>query len=531
MKSKIVENWLTKVKELTFTIPFCQILLSEGKRVVHISSQGPGEQGKDIIAVDNDGVIHCYQLKCGNINSRTWAEIKAEIDQLVELPPRHPSLPHNVEHWEAYLVTNGNIANPTARDITDYAEIKKKLGHQALKSITGRELLSSFTNLYDQFLPIDTFDLQRFLEIYNENGDFELDVAKMKVFFEAFFQSHSEKSRQKKVEALQASLILCNYMLTNKYERENHLEIIKAYTLLLASIYDFAERNDLADNLWRSSEELIYDAIETECKQLIDELGAHEHHYVQAEYGLLSESLVHKIRCSELAGYLSSYWTYCVLRGKTPYEVASLEKLLAELYSHRTILAERFVPLFINYIVNLHHRGKTVGVTQALTDLLDVFVVCHGPDEGRGLPSPYYGINDCVNWVLQRNDNIRETFRWRSFTLRPILLIAARYGLRDAINDRWSILSRISQHEMLPSAPPDYFMWRMIEGEQADRYPDISQSWSRLVAEADVDHSGDLPRVLQKRRHFLPLLINVMPHRANHRFVLCTLHREVVDQS
>lgn len=176
MKNKIVENWLTKVTELTFTVPFCQLLLSQGKTVVHISSQGPMEQGKDVIAVDVSGVVHCYQLKCGNINSRVWAEIKTEIDQLVELPPRHPSLQQNVDEWEAYLVTNGGIANPTVRDLYDYAASKKSKGHQPLKTIVAGQLVASFTEFYDDFLPADVVDLQQFLELYNQHGDYELDV-------------------------------------------------------------------------------------------------------------------------------------------------------------------------------------------------------------------------------------------------------------------------------------------------------------------------------------------------------------------
>ncbi len=520
MKSKVVENWLTKVKELTFTIPFCQALLSEGKRVIHISSQGPGEQGKDIIAVDGAGVVHCYQLKCGNINARVWAEIKAEIDQLVELPPRHPSLPQEVDHWEVYLVTNGNIANPTARDISDYSEIKKKRGHEALRTITGRELVSIFTDLYDQFLPIETFDLQQFLELYNENGDFELDAEKFKLFFESYFRYYGEVSRQRKVEALRASLIICNYILTNKYERQNHLEIIKAYVLLLASIYDFVERQDLGGNLWKSSEDLVYEAIEVQFKQLIDELAAHEHQYVQAEYGLLSETLVHKIRCSELTGYLSAYWTYCSLRGKDPHDAPKLETIINDLYAYRTIIAERFVPLFANHVIYLHRRGREVEVGQALGNLLDVFVVSHGPDESRGLPTPYYEIGECVNWMLQRGSNIREDFRWRSFTLRPVLLMAAKCNVRDPVSRRWSTLSRISQSEMIPTDSSDYFLWRMVEGEQADRYPEMSQSWSGLVAEANADYSDNLPRVLRQRAYFLAFLVNAMPHRFNHRFLL-----------
>lgn len=188
MKSKIVENWLTKVNELTFTIPFSQLLISEGHRVVHISSQGPLEQGKDIISVDASGVVHCYQLKCGKINGRVWAEIKAEIDQLVELPPKHPSLPEVVEEWEAYLVTNGSIANPTARDIYDYAESKKGKGHRPLRTMVGGELVAAFTEFYDEFLPVEVLDLQTFLEIYNQNGDFELDASKFKLFLNLFLK-------------------------------------------------------------------------------------------------------------------------------------------------------------------------------------------------------------------------------------------------------------------------------------------------------------------------------------------------------
>jgi hypothetical protein len=245
MQNKIVENWLTNVGELTFTIPFCQLLLSKGQRIVHISSQGPMEQGKDVIAVGRDGRVYCYQLKSGNINGKVWAGIKSEIDDLVELPPRHPSLPAKVKEWDAYLVTNGTIANATARTIHDYSEAKKEKGHRPLKTIVGGELVQDFADHFGEFLPIEITDLQWFLELYNDNGKYDLPCEKFKRYFEAFFAGHSSGSRQRNTEAIRAALILCSYLLTYKYTAENRIEIIKAYSLLLASIYHYAERQGL----------------------------------------------------------------------------------------------------------------------------------------------------------------------------------------------------------------------------------------------------------------------------------------------
>jgi len=120
------------------------------------------EQGKDVIAVDKNGRVHCYQLKSGNINNKVWGEIKSEIDDLVELPPKHPSLPAKVEEWDAYLVTNGTFANPVARTIHDYAEAKKDRGHRPLKTIVRDELVQDFTEHFGDFMPVEIQDCNGF---------------------------------------------------------------------------------------------------------------------------------------------------------------------------------------------------------------------------------------------------------------------------------------------------------------------------------------------------------------------------------
>lgn len=519
MQNKIVENWLTNVGELTFTIPFCQLLLSKGYRVVHISSQGPLEQGKDIIAVKG-GRVHCYQLKCGNINGKVWRQIKSEIDELVELPPKHPSLPAKVDEWDAYLVTNGGIANPTARTIQDYSEAKEETGHRPLRTLVGGELAQDFAEHFGDFLPVEVLDLQLFLELYNQSGRYDLPCEKFKRYFESFFTSHSTGSRQKKAEAVRAALILCSYLLTYEHAAGNRIEIIKAYTLLLASMYYHAENNGLRASLWKDTEQLIYDAIEIEFRQLIDELATHPTDFVEPDIGLLSESMTYKLRCNEILGYLSAYLNYCHLKGSAPYRLPDILAAIEKVKGHVYIAGECVAPLAINFGLASHVMGSKQQAAMSWTGLLQEILTANTAD-APGLASPYYTMSQAVEWSLGISENrITESFQLRSFSLRSVILLLARTGQRGVLTEAWKQVSFISQSEVIPDTPADYLLWKIPSGPQTERFANCPQSWAELVAESNADYTENLPQVLRDRAYFLPFLINVMPHRLNHRITL-----------
>ena len=76
---RIIENWLINSTERIFEVPFCQILGLEGYKVLHLSSHGVSEHGKDIIAFDNKNVPCAFQLKTGDITSSVWRKIFPEI--------------------------------------------------------------------------------------------------------------------------------------------------------------------------------------------------------------------------------------------------------------------------------------------------------------------------------------------------------------------------------------------------------------------------------------------------------------------
>ena len=107
MIERAIENWLTNTTERSYQLPFCQVLLHKGHRVIDISKHGPMERGKDIVTISPDGTPCAWQLKTGKINTRTWREIKGEVMEMIELPITHPSVDKSVLH-RSYLVTKAS---------------------------------------------------------------------------------------------------------------------------------------------------------------------------------------------------------------------------------------------------------------------------------------------------------------------------------------------------------------------------------------------------------------------------------------
>lgn len=318
--------------------------------------------------------------------------------------------------------------------------------------------------------------------------------------------------------------MLCNYLLSQKYETENHIGVIKGHVLLLASMYEFCEHHNLAPRLWRDSEELIYEGIEIQFKQLMSELEPLSGGYVQRKYGVLSEALTNKIRCSELLGYLAAFKNYYRLRhGQNPDNDETFDSVMASMIDNRALLGEVFVPYFVNYITDLHCGGKAEEAATRLTQLVVALSNSHA-GERRGMPSPYYGLAETVNWALGRGRRIEEDFQFRSHSIHALTLMSAHIGLHDEMQTLWPLISRISREEIIPESSKDYFLWRMDQGNLHSSFPEATQSWNSLRTEAAQDYSEALPKILRERKYFIPLFINAMPHRFNHRFALLLLN-------
>lgn len=522
MQNKLVENWLTNAKELSFTAPFVQLLITEGFTVLQ-SKGGVNEQGKDVIAKSPEGKICCFQLKCGNIGSKEWQSINGQLNDLTGIAPTHPTITENPKNWECFLVTNGDITGPVLKTILDYSKTNIDNNRMPLKTIAKDELLRRFSDAFGKFFPIEPNEIRVFFELFCEDGDNVLRKQDFKQYLERFLSKfNSITSKQKKTEAIQAVPVISSYILTDKYTKENYIALIDAWVLTLLTILYYANKWSLNDNKYDTTEHLILEEIDRLSFCLIDEVANNQDLFVDTTYGHFSEPiLAHKLRCTELLGYISGAMSYFALSERSEGTVSKdfLEKIPV-LFSNRVIVGESDTPSHFNLLLSMPIVGcadQTIIV--CLQQLVNYIIMTH-VDDGSGLASPYYSTEQVVAHLFGVGDPIEEDFHNRSYVLWSAILLLVKYNQRDFLNDRWKYISEIAMEEIVVQDQNDLLLWRVNDAEMVDTFPSAEQSWSALRSQAAKSYNEEIPSILLKRKYLIPLMILAMPHRLTPKLIM-----------
>lgn len=522
MQNKLVENWLTNAKELSFTAPFVQLLIAEGFTVIQ-SKGGVNEQGKDIIAKDSRGKIYCFQLKCGNVGHSEWQSINGQINDLTGIAPTHPTITKIPKSWECFLVTNGDITGPVLKTITDYSSTNTANNRMGLKTISKDELLRRFTDAFGRFFPVEPNEIQIFFELFCDDGDNTLRRRDFKQYLERFLTSFDNvKSKQRKLEAIQSTPIIASYLLTDKYAKENHIANIDAWTLTLLTILYFTHKWSLDENKYKSTEESILEEVDRLIARLIDDVANDDNFLVDTTYGVFSEPiLTFRLRCTELLGYVSGSANYSTLSGRTIENLSQglLEKL-PTLINNKIMVGESDAPSHFNgLLVTSILNGSDTTIVAGLRQLVDSILAAH-LDDGAGILSPYYTTEQAVAHLFGEGDPVEESFHNRSYVLWSAILLLARYNQRDFLNDRWRAISEISMEEIVAHDQNDLLLWKVKDADMLDTFPNAKQSWAELQAHATKSYDSEIPPVLLKRKHLIPLMMLAMPHRLTPKLIM-----------
>lgn len=525
MQSKLVENWLTSAKELSFTAPFVQLLLAEGYTVIR-SKGGSGEQGKDVIARDKSGTIHCFQLKCGDIGTKQWQSINGQINDLTGIAPTHSTIVKAPKTWECHLVTNGDITEPIQSTIVSYSSTNVANGRMPLRTISKDELLRRFSDAFGHFFPIEPSDIRIFFNLYCENGDNTLKHQVFKQYLERFLAGiDATRSKQKKLEAIQATPILASYLLTDKYSKENYIALIDAWILTLLTILYYADKWSIDERKYLATERLILDEIKELASLLMRDVMEDKQDYIDTDYGVLSEPIiVHRLRCTELFGYISAFINYSILSGEDPIIIDdNFSDKLVTLARKKIILSESGLPQHFNSIIAATLVNHTESAVNALKSFVDGVLQTHA-DDGPGLLSPYYTTEQAVAYQFEMGDPIDESFHNRSYMLWTAILLMARFNQREFLNERWVTISQIAMEEIAAHSQNDLLLWSVDNATMIDTFPNAQQSWSDLVAQATKSYDDDIPPILLKRKHLIPLMVLAMPHRLTPKLILSLLN-------
>jgi hypothetical protein len=511
--AKLIENWLTNVNELGYQAPFCEVLLSLGYSVIYISSHGPGEHGKDVIARDSSGALWTFQLKGGPIRLSDWRRIQDEVRELVELPVNFPGLDPNQPHHPV-LVTNGAIT-PDARDnIKAYAEKWHRSGAPLLDVWSGTQLLKMFVDAHGSYLPSNVHDFRRLLELYSLEPHDRLPREKFAFFVESITTQAlvGTKASQRK-RAMRSMVLLGSYVVSQYETVGNHIAAAEGWTLLAMAILRLAERDGVARRDYEPSLSLARLALDRNLEQLEDEVVSRAN-FIEPKV-ILAEPIILGTRTAITLGWLAARAIQLNADAGVPISPTLTDVFWREL-SHLKVSGEADWPYLMTVVMFLERTTTIGGANYLLLQWIVWVISANGGDEPTGVPSPYWLQDKVLRYDLGLLAPYElESFVGHSYTLLLALDMLVRRGARDEISAVWAAASKVTFCNFLPDAAADFFRWRTQKGElQLIQWPQ-PVSWTEWRTEATSSPILRLPQTLLRHSEWLLPCLLTMPHRLN----------------
>lgn len=515
MIERAIENWLINTNERNYQVPFCQVLLQKGHKVIYFSSHRPMEQGKDIITIDGDGEYCSYQLKTGDIDLAVWRNISGEIRELIELPIIHPSVDKSKIH-KSFLVTNGEIKDEVRIQIDNINEDnqRKKRNYSYLNVINGKTLLKEFIDVQGEFIPKELGDFSLFLELFLSDGaDFFLKEKFFNFLNNTIF---NEKPKQKSnaINAISSSIVITAYLLKPYQNKNNYYALFEAWTSLAASVVRYAYVADLKKEDWANSFSLIMSEIIRNLFFLKEETLERKD-FIEGDWRVDGGD-IYRARATIVLGALAMLENY---QRKTNKEYVRDERLLPLIINSKInilwLWGESSFPYFFHLIKYLENNNQVRIAQLLLNTFLEAIIKNNSPRNDIGLANLYFSPNDVLESLFginQEKIDFRE-FRGSSYLLEIFILMLTRRGERDLLEKNWRRLSYIQIKEFVPDKVEDIFTWRTKKGLNHSKFPQATQSWTELVKEAN-DISGT-PNFFKEYIDLLQLFILVCPHRVN----------------
>ena len=514
MIKRVIENWLIKTNEIGYQVPFAQYLLSENYQVLHLSSHGQMEQGKDIISIDNNGTPCAFQLKGGDIGLGEWREIKGEIDELIEIPISFPGVNKEIKH-RSVLVTNGEVTDPVRRIIDDLNPVYLKRGFSQLEIITKMDLLKRFLTMHDVFFPRELPDLKQFLELYFSDERALVNKDAHACFIEGILFSPKE-TKPELGRKITSGLLLNQYILTKYLHSENNLSFAEGCSLFGSYLLALVEKYGLEDKYWRASFDLVSHLI-TESLDLLKTEFLQRTNYLEDSW---DGGLIYKARITIVLGWLSALELY---RKKSHSDYVIDDRILQKIKNFRDNLwywGESATGYFIAMSLLAEKSGDLPLSTFILVDLIAKIGVENQAKDGKGFPNPYYTAEEVIaySYKLEEREFASQSFLNQSYHVGVIVDMLTRRNRRKQLEELWKSISGLMVTEFKPAAKYQLLCWRAEEGEHIQHFYKHPQSWKELEDQAKDYAIADLPDTLRENPFSYFFLLSY-PHRITRKSV------------
>lgn len=490
--------------------------------VVHSTTHGPLEKGKDVIALDPKKRPVAFQLKRGDITAYTWRTIKPEIEELVEYPIDHPSIRSGRSH-RSVLVTTGNINEYAISRINAAKQNWKRRGWPELEVWAGSQLLSHFTNRTGSFLPQPIPDFHRLLGLMIAEGKGLLNKDEFHLLLQSVLPVGPDFCEASKIAIgrnIAAATVIGEFAMAGFDTCDNHFAKVEAYTMLACYIWACSTRFKLPQKMWQSTITLLETAIDRYVA-LIAQESLEFTSFKNLDPS--TEPIVGPYRAPMIGGVLAAHGLWCLLGGNSEW-FASRKNDLVRVVEHCSKMSklpsEYFVPHVFLMAEFLRYYGRVKLGQHCFLSLLSESVKRKDPHATTPLWDPYIQPEEVVFRHLdsKMKESAKDVWENLSYTAWPLILIAARRGCRQFLAQHWHAITTIQFHEPLPRRQYQRLLWRFTGGTMQMNMVLRPSSWRRLCSEATK--KGNAPGHLRTFGYWLPYYLLVYPHRFNKGVVL-----------
>jgi hypothetical protein len=509
MKERLVEDWLTRINERGYELPFCQTLLSKGFKIIRCG-HSPTEHGKDILALSPDGTVCAYQLKTGDFGQADVGKHHAQINMLVETRPIHAGLPNSFE-YRPFFVTTGEFKDPAVSLITELNAGWKHRNLPTLTLINGRQLVADFVTLSSDFWPVSSPETRRFRELYLTDGRSDLDLSKFAKFLSELLQN--TKSGLDLERRAAAANLFSSYLLGEFYKHEDHWSIVQGWTVCAAQIA-WAGLSGKHDNKhWIDACQIAKEGALTALKLLAKEVLSENAFQVKDrelnDYTRTRNTIALAAACC---------WQLISNRDATHRDEfqKTLELLLNYLERGRLLFwGEGALSQYLIFVWVLERSGNHIPAYALLLGIISAVAERNAKNSETPYEDPYASPDDCLLKLFGKIGSVPSIRRQavESYSLFPLIIFAVRRNLRQELEQMWRQITDVSITWFRAEAPEDALLWRCEKGKEYSQTFAHPQSWEELKKFVTLDDRDRIPKVLQDDVELALLYILVFQHR------------------
>ena len=533
MLERLIENWLDSASERSYQSAFCQMLLNEGYTVIHSTRHSNVEFGKDIIALDPDGMPCAFQLK-GNPGGRLTLsqyrnEVAPQLRELVVQPIQAPSVPSGVQH-QSFLVTNGEVEEEVQLAISqeNAANVRDGYPLRIVNLISRGQLLAWAMKLDTSLWPSDLVDARYILEILTSDGTGLFPIEKFHLLLTTLFHLNDDKVSSAQFDRMLASGALFTSICLKTFSaRSNSWAAITAWTMFAVYGCACCEKFNLTSDSLNRQLALAEEFIVNELSSLISEAIASNGRLHAGS--LVTDFIAFKWRKRLLIGIAAAFqlWTTQVQKNASGIDGNALWQFIMNERHELDALSDCEIPaVLFARMADIIYRGGD------FEKFGEIATLCFQ----KPLPACYYGIETVLRHELSAtlehfppefSDGEIKSMETSSSMMHQIFLLLVSMDQKEICKHLWPSYSRITHFMFSPRSKWAYAILRTEFGDNLQIAPPERGHWSELREQANGAIGAVVPQTLAQKPLLLGLWTLIAPHRTLPE-VLIFLHRRAM---